>query len=112
MHQLNWKKISWEDFELISLYLAQSKWPEYNFSTYLKRGHKQEGIDIYSAPNVDGRCITIQCKHIDTLTVPILQNIINEFLQHSFAEISDRFILAVTADSQQPKLQAAIRKVG
>ena len=61
---LPWHKIGWKEFEYLSLYLAESLIPGSNFSTYLKQGNFQSGIDVRSSLLPDDTYFTIQCKNV------------------------------------------------
>ena len=109
--KLNWQSLPWQDFQFLTLHLAQNLIPGCNFEIFLKEGHKQQGIDIISSIGDDGKYVFIQCKREKSLSKTQIQNIIDLFISESFGKKTSTFILATTADLQKPGLQEFILKI-
>lgn len=107
--EIAWREISEKDFEHISLEIAEKDFPDTNFSLFLKAGHAQQGIDIKSAIEEDGKFICLQCKKVKCLEISDLNEIVHLFLEKEFADKTSIFVLATTADLQIPKLQKHLR---
>lgn len=107
-HKLDWQNISWNDFQRVSLHLAQNLITGSNFEIYLKEGHKQDGIDILSTIDEDGKYILIQCKREKSISKSELKKIVEEFVSQSFERKCSRFILSTSADLQRPILKSEI----
>ncbi len=107
-NKLDWQKLPWQDFEILTLHLAQQLFHEANFETYLKEGHQQEGIDILSVIGNDGKYILLQCKREKSLTSQGIKNIVEYFVSKSFGSKASTFVLSTTADLQQPALKKFI----
>jgi hypothetical protein len=103
---LNWNKIDgWEKFERLSLYLVDEELKLNTFNLYLKKGYEQEGIDIKGFDFNTGRYSCVQCKHVETLTLPELKKLIEKFKSGGFYNKTSRFILTTTADLTDKKIE-------
>ncbi len=106
---LPWSNLTWNQFQRLTIHIAQQKYPGHFFEEYLKQGNDQEGIDIInSAVDSEGKYITLQCKHVVKLTKSVLAKIINDFSDGRFYESSSHFIIATTADLQKKDIQVAL----
>lgn len=63
--ELNWTKFPWEKFEELIVYLVQDTFNEISAQRYLKQGNRQQGIDIITLQNKNGKHLCIQCKKTD-----------------------------------------------
>jgi hypothetical protein len=93
----DWEHLSWPDFQKLCLHLGQNIFKGVNFDEYLKAGNAQEGIDIISVQQPEGKAITIQCKKEKKITIGNVQKIIQEFEKGYYATHSSIFILATSA---------------
>ncbi len=72
-HEIPWNKIYDQDFEILSLYLAEVEMPSMNMDLYLKSGNKQHGIDIKTFDFSNVKNICIQCKKYEKLDLSDLK---------------------------------------
>lgn len=107
-HELDWKKIDWEAFQLLVVYIAERIYENVNFQEYLKRGQKQKGIDILHFSTETQKHVCIQCKNVQKLTVSGLRNLIKEFESNDFVKSTGVFILATQFDLNNSDLQNEI----
>ncbi|MGN8059717.1 restriction endonuclease [Pedobacter sp. 22163] len=103
--KLNFDKLTWEEFQQLTVYLAQEVYAVPSFEEFLKKGSKQDGIDILSFDQTTGKFFTIQCKHVKTINPSKVRTILTEFEQGSFLNSSDRFLICTSADLQQTSIQ-------
>jgi hypothetical protein len=101
---LTWSKIYWDDFQKLSLFLYREQTNDDAAEEFLKHGHFQSGIDLFSFQQASGKYVCIQCKH-SNLTFSKLKKIIPLFLVGEFGEITETFIIITSADLQEPKIQ-------
>lgn len=107
---LDFSKISWEEFQQLTLFLAEQKFDEPGFEEYLKKGHNQQGVDIIGLNRPIGKHFTVQCKHEKKISHAEFTDIIKLFENGDFGKTSSYFLLATTCDLQSPKIQAAFRQ--
>lgn len=100
-----WQSLSWEMFQEISIHAAHSKFPKYSFEEYLKKGNKQDGIDILSSIGSNQKYISLQCKKVKKLTEYDIRSILAQFINNRFIERCSIFIIATTADLNSKTLQ-------
>lgn len=105
--ELNWSKLSWQDFQKVSLFVYRETTGDRGIEEFLKPGHFQSGIDLLSFRSTNGKFVCIQCKH-SALTLANLKKILQLFLSGEFGEISDSFLLMTSADLQKPAIQTWI----
>ncbi len=108
---LNWSSFNWDDFQILSIRIAENQIPDCDFESFLKHGHKQDGIDLLSFNKKDGSFITVQCKRVKNFTPSDLQEVITSFSGGEFRDKSSRFILCVSSDLQSKKMQNSIIKL-
>ncbi|SFE33839.1 hypothetical protein SAMN03003324_00132 [Pedobacter antarcticus] len=104
----SYEKLSWEKFEDMCVYLAQSIFDDPSFEQYLKRGSKQHGIDIITFDSKVGKNYTIQCKHIQSLSVNGLKKIVGEFEVGKYLSRTAVFVLSTTCELQTKELRDEI----
>ncbi|HTN46350.1 MAG TPA: hypothetical protein VL098_08395 [Flavipsychrobacter sp.] len=108
-NNLIWPEMTWERFQLLSLYLIQGIYKNLLLEEYLKRGNKQDGIDLISTNQLNGYT-AIQCKHTKSLGVSDLNKIQKEFESGEFSSKTSLFIVTTSADLQSQTLQGHIEK--
>ncbi|KQM77965.1 hypothetical protein ASE74_16370 [Pedobacter sp. Leaf216] len=108
--RLNFDKLTWEEFQQLTVYLAQEEYSLPAFEEFLKKGSKQDGIDIISFDQGIGKFFTIQCKHVKAVNITKVRAIITEFKQGSFLNTSDRFLICTSADLQQTSIQSYLNE--
>ncbi|MFD0751873.1 NACHT domain-containing protein [Mucilaginibacter calamicampi] len=104
---LTWKKLKWEDFQKVSLFLLQKDLSNSAIEEYLRQGHFQAGIDLYHFEQSTGKYVCIQCKHTD-ITLSKLKVALSFFLSGEFADKSEAFIITTTTLLQNTKIQTWI----
>lgn len=109
-HKLNWEKISWEEFQTLTIHFAQNEYPDTRFEEFLKKGHAQEGVDLQSFIRSDASYIFIQCKREKNLNLYDLKIIISEFELSDQRKLASEFILSTSADLQKPDLQKFLKQ--
>jgi hypothetical protein len=107
---LSWDKITWENFEEISLHLISNKFNLNTIDKYYSKGYKQFGIDLLGKKFdfENGIEISVQCKKVEKFKKTDLKNVVEEFLNHEFSTTSKFFIITVKTDTV--KLTNEIRK--
>jgi len=105
--RLKWDNFNWDDFQVLTLHLAENLYPDCYFEEHLKQGAPQEGIDLKSFQMKDGKQLAIQCKREKKLTVGDINKIVADFTEERRRKTS-LFILATSADLQSAKLQQTI----
>ncbi len=100
---LPWNKINEKDFEYLIRALAEMRIANANWNLYLKKGHKQEGIDIYCLDIVTQKYVCIQCKFYRDMNISTLENCLTAFEEGTFFNTTKKFIIATTADLQKKK---------
>jgi len=108
---LNWREFDWDHFQTLSIRIAESIVPECNFDEYLKKGQKQDGIDLLGFNKNDGSFFCIQCKKVNELSLADLDNIVKEFLAGEYGKKSTQFVITTSADLQSSKLQIGINNL-
>lgn len=106
--EIPWNSFDWKLFQNLSLSLAEEIFTGTQFDEYLKQGAPQDGIDLISLQKESGKFVTIQCKRVKNFDEPALKKIIETFLKGEFAERSDRFIIAVSAETHHKDIQLPI----
>lgn len=106
--EIPWNSFDWKLFQNLCISLAEEVFPGTLFDEYLKQGAPQEGIDLLSLKKESGKFVTIQCKRVKNFDEPALKKIIETFLAGEFAERSDRFIIAVSAETHHKDIQLPI----
>jgi hypothetical protein len=100
---LPWNKIDEKKFEYLIRDLAGRKIPNFNWDLYLRKGHKQEGIDIYAMDSINKKYVCIQCKFYEKMNISALKECLKDFEDGTFVGITKKFIIATTADLQKKK---------
>ncbi|WDF79063.1 hypothetical protein PQ469_03460 [Mucilaginibacter sp. KACC 22773] len=106
---LDWDFISWEDFETLTVYLAQDFFKKPFFEKYLRPGNKQRGIDIRDTNPDTNQPIYLQCKH-EKLNTNKLETLLEKFTKEPQWEKPCQFILATTCNLQTEEIQLFIDK--
>lgn len=101
---LNWDTVSWEDFETLSVLLAQDIFKKPFFEKYLLAGNKQRGIDIRDTNSDTGLPVYLQCKH-EKLSAGKLEKLLTAFTSETQWSKPCQFILATTSNLQTEELQ-------
>ena len=88
---LPFEKLTWENFELLCMKLAQEISSVNDCERYGKQGSSQEGIDIFIIHD-DGKFDTYQCKKYKEIKTKDLHDIIGEFRRGTFFSKSKTFL--------------------
>ncbi len=103
----SWGKLDWKDFQRVSLLLYREDRDDPAIEEYLRQGHFQAGIDLFSFRQATGKYVCIQCKH-SALSLAKLKAAVNLFLACEFADNTETFIVTTTAQMQTPTIQTWI----
>jgi len=108
--RLDWSKITWEGFQILSLQIVENLLPGVVVDQYLDKGMKQDGIDLIQRTQPDDSFLTVQCKKEIKLTTGDIDGIIKEFETGQFVSQSTDFILVTTAPLRGKKLDLKLNK--
>ncbi len=110
--KLDWERIDWESFQDLSVHIANNRYIDCDFQNYLKKGQKQEGLDVKSFSKTDGNFICIQCKKFSNKIRPSeVEEIVDFFLKKKYSDKTSVFILATTSDFQKTDVQNKISEI-
>lgn len=109
-YKLKWEKFDWEDFQRLSILIAEYKFPACDFQEYLRQGHKQSGTDLQSFDYKNGTFLNVQCKRVENLSVTGLKKIVEDFINNELVQNTSVFILATSFNTNTPDLQKTIAK--
>jgi hypothetical protein len=104
---LDWEFVSWEDFETLTVFLAQDFFKKPFFEKYLRAGNKQRGIDIRDNNPDTGQPVYLQCKH-ERLTIRKLEILLEKFTNEPQWIKPCQFILATSSSLQSEEVQSFI----
>lgn len=99
-----WEELKWEDFESLSLRLAQDIFQNRLFQKYLEQGAPQDGIDFFGSDPETGRLIYGQSKH-EKLSQRKIDAAIKLFADKKFSQAGSTFILSTTSNLNTTELQ-------
>ncbi|MBO9436998.1 NACHT domain-containing protein [Ruegeria sp. R13_0] len=101
--------LSWENFERLCYRLALKQGVFDHVARYGRQGQAQQGIDIY-ARTPDGRYSVWQAKRYANYSPHNLKSAIETFLNGSWVDQTDTFVIAVQASLEDVKLQDEIER--
>jgi hypothetical protein len=107
---LNWKDVTYGDFQTITIEIAENKLPGLVFDEYGLPGGPQMGIDIIQRNKSDGGMVMIQCKREEKLTKGEIKKIVEVFFKGELWKTCSEFYLATTALLRSKELLAALKE--
>ena len=101
-------KVPWDSFQKLCARLAQRFGNVEFCQEYGTPGQDQEGIDIYVRRPESSKYSVWQCKRHQTFGPSLIEKAVSDFLSGAWASKSDEFVLAVSVNTEEANLAAAI----
>ena len=101
-------KVPWDSFQGLCTRLAQRFGNVEFCQEYGTPGQGQEGIDIYVRRPESSKYSVWQCKRRQTFDPSLIAKAVSDFLNGAWASKSDEFVLAVSVNTEEANLAAAI----
>ena len=100
------ERLSWEDFELLCVYMLDEFCTRGTVQPYGRRGQNQLGIDVLGVNKSTGKYDVVQCKRYESAPFGVLEleQAVDRFMQGSWKTNAQRLILAITKDMDDVKL--------